>query len=1298
MATILFAAAGASFGAGFGGSILGLSGAVIGRAVGATLGRAVDQRILGLGSQSVEVGRLDRIGVMGASEGTAIPRLWGRARIPGQVIWAAPFKEARTVTSRGGKGGSRGTTTEFSYSLSFAVALCEGKILGVGRVWADGTEISIEKLNCRIYYGDEAQSPDPAIEADTGFGNAPAYRGLAYIVFEDLNLSEYGNRVPQLQFEVIRAPEREKGRRSSTLQDVICGVAMIPGTGEYALATQAVSVDLGLGRRKTLNVNSNAAGTDFSTSLQQISVELPNCKSISLVVSWFGDDLRCDHCHIQPKVENLGPDPEKMPWMAGGIGRTQAITVPNDNGLVYGGTPSDQSVLQAIQALRSAGKSVMFYPFVLMDQIGGNLLPDPYADSGSQPALPWRGRITLPIAPGRMGSSDGTPAAVSQVEQFFGAASVEDFAVTGGTVHYNGPDEWSYRRFILHYAFLCQVSGGVDAFCVGSELRGLTRIRGASHSFPAVSELIRLASDVRQILGPITKISYAADWSEYFGYQVSGNQYYNLDQLWASPDVDFIGIDNYFPISDWRPAARNSDADYGSQYNLEYLKDNILGGENFDWYYDGDEGVEFQNRRPIRDEEYGEDWIFKSKDIPSWWGNAHHERIDGVRSPLPTAWIPRSKPIRFTEFGCPAVDLGGNEPNKFLDARSSESALPRFSSGARDDYMQLQYFRAVATFWSDSMINEVSEIYGGPMLDLENSFAWAWDARPFPSFPRYAELWGDSQNYYRGHWLNGRASNIPLDAVVEEVFATVGIYDVDTSMLHGFLRGYTAQESLSARSILQALSATYAFDICEDEGIFKCISRGGRDFVSFGSDQTIATSGASGEIEKARQIQSASNGSVRFGFITAEDDFLQSVSEVSFPEDNDHVLIQQEFPILLTTSEAKSIATRWLVEADASADSINLELPLSLSDIGVGQQVRFDSESYRVDRIEVTNALSIVASRIVPGIYGLGETDVDQRPFDPFIADAGCHSVWMDLPSLRSSDTAFSPYIAISAVPWTGAVAVWSSADDSDYKLVRSIEVPTLIGVSEIDLLPARPGVIDRGSPLRIKIGDGHLSSVQLLAMLNGANALAIGDGSADRWEIIQFKEAQMIGPDRFELSARLRGQLGSDYLSDHVWPSGSVCVLLDSSVGQISYDLGTRGLSRNYIIGRASNGYDGDEVSRDAIAFHGNGLRPYRVCHLRARRDLGGNLKISWTRRTRTDGDNWNAMEVPLGEEREAYLVTISSISGVFSRSLTLTEPQLTYLAGDLLAEGASFPLQISVAQLSTAFGPGPARTVIAT
>ncbi len=437
--------------------------------------------------------------------------------------------------------------TEYSYSISLAIALCEGEITRVGRIWADGVEISPDDVTMRVYPGSETQLPDPKIEAVEGAGEAPAYRGVAYVVFEDLALAPYGNRVPQFSFEVIRPAQGDAISDVPDLTRGVRGVALIPGTGEYTLATTPVHYAQGVGRNVSANVNGPGAATDFATSLRMLDEELPNCGSVSLVVSWFGDDLRAGSCTIRPKVEGTAFDGQGMAWRAGGIGRAQAQTVVQYQGRpAYGGTPADQSVVEAIGALRAKGKAVVFYPFILMEQLAGNVLPDPWSPAIGQPAFPWRGRITTSKAPGQPGTPDRTAAAAAELAAFFGTAVPGQFSASGTVVSYSGPNEWSYRRFILHYAMLCAAAGGVDAFCIGSEMRSLTQVRGAGDTFPAVARLKALAADVRAILGPSCKIGYAADWSEYSGYQTpEGDLRFHLDPLWSDANVDFVGIDNY---------------------------------------------------------------------------------------------------------------------------------------------------------------------------------------------------------------------------------------------------------------------------------------------------------------------------------------------------------------------------------------------------------------------------------------------------------------------------------------------------------------------------------------------------------------------------------------------------------------------------------------------------------------------------------------------------------------------------------------------------------------------------------
>ncbi len=360
MATILLSAAGAAVGAGFGGSVLGLSGAVIGRAIGATLGRVIDQRLMGAGSQVVETGRVDRLRLTGASEGAPVGIVWGRMRVAGQVIWATRFKE-EVATSGGGKGAPRPKSRSYSYSVSLAIGLCEGEIARIGRIWADGAEISARDLNLRVYRGGEDQLPDPKMEAVEGTGRVPAYRGIAYVVIEDLDLTPFGNRVPQFSFEVMRRAQGMATDAGPDLGRDIRGVALIPGTGEYSLATTAVHLDKGLGESVAINVNTPAGGTDISVSLEALQGELPACGSVSLVVSWFGDDLRCGQCEVRPKVEESAAEGDRMVWRAGGAGRAEAPEVARLAGRpVYGGTPADGAVIEAIKAIRAAGQEVMF--------------------------------------------------------------------------------------------------------------------------------------------------------------------------------------------------------------------------------------------------------------------------------------------------------------------------------------------------------------------------------------------------------------------------------------------------------------------------------------------------------------------------------------------------------------------------------------------------------------------------------------------------------------------------------------------------------------------------------------------------------------------------------------------------------------------------------------------------------------------------------------------------------------------------------------------------------------------------
>ncbi|MBW8303241.1 MAG: glycoside hydrolase TIM-barrel-like domain-containing protein, partial [Brevundimonas sp.] len=452
--------------------------------------------------------------------------------------------------------------------------------------------------------------------------------------------------------------------------------------------------------------------------------------------------------------------------VAGGGGRgppaPDAHLISESNGApAYGGTPSDDSVRQAIAELKSRGLEVTLYPFLFMDVPSGNGLPDPYGEA-EQAAYPWRGR---------MKGVDGA-AAGSDVSAAFGDA-------TG----------WGLRRLALHYAGLA-AECGADGLLIGSEMRSLTWTRDLAGQFPAVDALRALAAECRSVAGPGIKLSYAADWSEYSGWRDGAEAVFHLDPLWADPNIDYVGVDWYPPLSDWRDGDGGLDAsEFGGPDAVDSLAAQVAGGEGFDWFYPSPADRAAQIRTPISDSAHGEDWVFRCKDLTGWWSHAHHDRPGGVRSATPTGWVPGMKPVRLTEFGCPAVDRGGNAPNLFQDAKSSEGSLPPFSTGVRDDGMQRRAQEAVLSHFSGPTNNPFSEVYAGRMLEAAD--AWCWDARPWPFFPARKEIWADSGAWRTGHWLNGRLGG-GSRYLIAEILMRAGLVESDFEIGHpgGEVQGY----------------------------------------------------------------------------------------------------------------------------------------------------------------------------------------------------------------------------------------------------------------------------------------------------------------------------------------------------------------------------------------------------------------------------------------------------------------------------------------------------------------------------
>src|SRR3984885_14806366 len=346
----------------------------------------------------------------------------------------------------------------------------------------------------------------------------------------------------------------------------VAGVHLLPSTGEFTYDTVAY-----LGARVGASLSAintffapGGSRTDYSYSIDQLQAAHPECTTVSIVCAWFCNGLTPGSNQIYPSTTYIGGEFQLSAggadeWRVSGLNQNSpgliAIPQRGDN-FIYGGTPSDQSLVRCIRDLKSRGFKVVFYPFILMTSAG----------------LPWRGRMTY--------SPDVSSAATSAVNAFLGAATTSDFTPddVNLTVAYSGSaTDYTYRRMILHYAWLCTIAGGVNLFVLGSELRGLETIRGpawtkaggidgsghAIWDYPFVAGLQTLSNDVRSIFDgrSLTKnlsslenlVAYSADWSNWMGFQHPGEngQWPHLDALWATSNIDIVGLDNYLPMSDW---------------------------------------------------------------------------------------------------------------------------------------------------------------------------------------------------------------------------------------------------------------------------------------------------------------------------------------------------------------------------------------------------------------------------------------------------------------------------------------------------------------------------------------------------------------------------------------------------------------------------------------------------------------------------------------------------------------------------------------------------------------------------
>jgi hypothetical protein len=397
----------------------------------------------------------------------------------------------------------------------------------------------------------------------------------------------------------------------------------------------------------------------------------------------------------------------------------------------------------------------------------------------------------------------------------------------------------------------------------------------------------------------------------------------------------------------------------------------------------------------------------------------------------------------------------------------------------------------------------------------------------------------------------------------------------------------------------------------------------------------------------------------------------------------------------MSPAEAKALAVTRLHAGQAAR--VRRTVHLSWRHVGVraGAHVSLpgDAAIWRVRETRFENfivhlELEQVVASMAAARMGVVEADGGRAESSDIVPVGETTLHVLDLPPL-DANIAASPRLWVAgsgAAPGWRRAAVLLRADNQDeFANIGMLDGGTIIGTALTTLPPARSGGWDRFSTVDVELLSDRdwLEPRAAAAVLHGANLALIGG------ELVQFADVEVLAPRRFRLSRLLRGRRGTEAMIG-AHQSGERFVVLDPA-RMLPVDLSLDSMGRSGVARPAGSG--DAAVADTSFMIVGNALRPLAPAHLRVQRD-GGDIGVSWVRRSRS-GFAWiDFVDTPIGEDREAYRIEVH-LDGRLVRQVDVAAVAFSYPSADRIADGDGGVVDISVAQLSGTIGPGAAARV---
>jgi hypothetical protein len=542
---------------------------------------------------------------------------------------------------------------------------------------------------------------------------------------------------------------------------------------------------------------------------------------------------------------------------------------------------------------------------------------------------------------------------------------------------------------------------------------------------------------------------------------------------------------------------------------------------------------------------------------------------------------------------------------------------------------------------------------------------------------------------------------VPLGELVAELAGSDADI-IDASALSGLITGYIVDTPMSARSAIEPLAAAYHFDAVESEGVIVFRDRADADETTIVKDD-LAADDTNPPYAITRAQESELPATARLSYVEVDAEYrIAAVEARKLAGVSDRVL-DTVAPLVMEQSDAQSLADTMLQAAWAGRESSKFNLPPSQAALEPGDVISLVTPT-RTFRMQITKLndgedREVQAVSIDKSVFSAPPGPFRTAGLKPVVSFGRGALYFLDIPRLPGSADGEAGYVAIGASPWPGKEALYKSTTTSGYTLQTLIARPAISGVLLSPLYAGPKDRWDEGNTIWLQVFSGGLASADEIDVLGGANACAVQNADGE-WEVIQFIEADVTGPDQYLLKTLLRGQLGTEGAMRNPVAAGAPFVLFDAGVVAIGLSDAEAALALNYQFGPSQKSLGDPSYVSASHAFALVPSRCYSPTEVRGVKATSGNITISWVRRTRVGGDNWDQVEVPLGEASEAYEVDIYNGAGVVVRTLSASTGTVTYTASQVSADFSGsppIPLNVAVYQLSATRGRGaPAKQAL--